>query len=92
MSRAPGVHAIDGAGEDAIAGYLADTPGFFERHAELVGRIRLAGPYGDRAVSLHERQTDVLRARIRGLEQRVAEMIRHGQENAAIADRLGVGA
>lgn len=31
---------------------------------------------------------EMLRDRIRGLEARIVEMIRHGQENVAIADRL----
>lgn len=31
---------------------------------------------------------EMLREKIRGLEQRIIEMIRHGQDNMAIADRL----
>jgi hypothetical protein len=39
-------------------------------------------------VSLQERQMEMLRERIKGLEMRMVEMIRHGQENLAIADRI----
>ena len=79
---------IDGITEDDIAGYLAATPGFFERHAELLASVQLTSPHGARAVSLQERQMEMLRERIKGLERKIMEMIRHGQDNMAIADRL----
>lgn len=74
--------------EDDIANYLANTPDFFERHAGLLAAVQLTSPHGQRAVSLQERQAEMLREKIRGLELKAAEMIRHGQENTAIADRL----
>ncbi len=79
---------IQGITEDDIADYLAQTPGFFERHAELLASVELANPHGTRAVSLQQRQMEMLRERIRGLERRIMDMIRHGQENAALMDRL----
>ena len=77
-----------GITEQDIADYLANTPGFFERHAELLSSIQLTSPHGQRAVSLQERQMEMLRDKHKGLEQRIVEMIRHGQENVAIADKL----
>lgn len=74
--------------EADIADFLARTPGFFERHAELLATIQLTSPHGNRAVSLQERQMQMLRERIKGLERKIMEMIRHGQDNVAIADRL----
>lgn len=74
--------------EDDIANYLANTPDFFERHAGVLAAVQLSSPHGQRAVSLQERQAEMLREKIKGLELRSAEMIRHGQENSAIADRL----
>ena len=85
MSNPTGVQGIT---EADIANYLANTPGFFERHAELLSSIQLSSPHGTRAVSLQERQMDLLREKHKGLEQKIMEMIRHGQENVAIADRL----
>jgi uncharacterized protein len=79
---------IQGITEQDIANYLANTPGFFERHAELLSTIQLTSPHGQRAVSLQERQMEMLRDKIKGLEGKIIEMIRHGQENVAIADRL----
>ena len=85
----PGANApLQGITEQDIAEYLVHTPGFFERHAELLGSIQLTSPHGQRAVSLQERQMEMLRERIKGLEMKIMEMIRHGQENVAIAERL----
>lgn len=77
-----------GITEQDIANFLIHNPGFFERHAELLSTIQLANPHGARAVSLQERQMQMLRDRIKGLEQRIVEMIRHGQENVTLTERL----
>ena len=79
---------IQGITEADIANYLAHTPGFFERHAELLGSVQLTSPHGQRAVSLQERQMEMLRDKIKGLELKIIEMIRHGQDNVSIADKL----
>ena len=79
---------VQGITETDIANYLANTPGFFERHAELLGSVQLTSPHGKRAVSLQERQMEMLRDKIRGLEGKIIEMIRYGQDNVSIADRL----
>ena len=93
MSNPPGTPPaatppLQGITEQDIAEYLIHTPGFFERHADLLGSIQLTSPHGHRAVSLQERQMEMLRERIKGLEMKIVEMIRHGQENVTIADRL----
>ena len=74
--------------EGDIANYLANTPGFFERQAELLASIQLSSPHGQRAVSLQERQMQMLREKIKLLERERMGMIRHSRENEAIADRL----
>jgi uncharacterized protein YigA (DUF484 family) len=74
--------------EGDIANYLANTPGFFERQAELLASIQLTSPHGQRAVSLQERQMEMLREKIKLLERERMAMIRHGRENEAIAERL----
>jgi uncharacterized protein YigA (DUF484 family) len=81
-------NAMNPITEDDIANYLANTPGFFERHAELLGAVQLSSPHGNRAVSLQERQAEMLREKIKVLEHRLMDMIRHGTENVIIADRL----
>ncbi|MBV8502892.1 MAG: DUF484 family protein [Paucibacter sp.] len=79
---------ISGITEQDIADYLVSTPGFFERHAGLLATIQLSHPHGHRTVSLQERQAEMLRDKIKGLESRIMDMIRNGQENIGIADRL----
>lgn len=74
--------------EDDIANYLANTPDFFERHASLLAAVQLTSPHGNRAVSLQERQAEMLREKIKALEHRIMDMVRHGNENMIIADRL----
>lgn len=74
--------------EDDIAQFLVNTPDFFERHADVLASVQLTSPHGQRAVSLQERQVEMLREKLRHLELKAADMIRHGQENVAIAHRL----
>ena len=74
--------------EDDIANFLANTPDFFERHAELLSTVQLSSGHGSRAVSLQERQAGMLREKIKGLETRMVEMIRHGHDNEAIAAKM----
>ena len=81
-------NALSPITEDDIAHYLANTPDFFERHAELLASVQLTSPHGKRAVSLQERQAEMLRDKIRGLELKAAGMIRYGQENTVTALRL----
>lgn len=74
--------------EDDIAHFLANTPGFFERHAGLLASVQLTSPHSHRAISLQERQAELLRRKIRDLELRAAGMLRLGHDNGAIAERL----
>ena len=74
--------------EDDIAQFLTNTPGFFERHAEVLASVQITSPHGQRAVSLQERQAEMLREKIKLLEHRIMDMIRHGNENMIISDRL----
>jgi uncharacterized protein YigA (DUF484 family) len=72
----------------AVAQYLTDHPHFFEEHANLLGDVRLSSPLTGRAVSLQERQMEVMRERYKALELRLAELNRNAQENQAIANRF----
>jgi len=78
--------------EDDIANYLGNNPEFFERHAELLAAVHLTSPHSHRAVSLQERQAEMLRDKIRMLEGRIMDMIRHGNDNLALLDKLLVWA
>ncbi len=71
-----------------VARYLAEHPEFFERHGELLASLTLPHPHGARAISLQERQVEVLRERHRLLEIRLADLLRIAEENDAIGDRV----
>jgi uncharacterized protein YigA (DUF484 family) len=73
---------------DDIARYLSEHPDFFDQHPELLAQLTVPHPQNGQAISLVERQSLLLRERIRGLEARIAELLRHGQENDVIADRM----
>lgn len=74
--------------EDDIAAYLLGNPDFFERHADVLATVQLTSPHSHRAISLQERQAEMLRARIRELELRGAQLVRHGQHNAQVLAQL----
>jgi uncharacterized protein YigA (DUF484 family) len=74
--------------EEDIANFLVNTPDFFERHAELLSAVRLTSPHSHRAVSLQERQAEMMREKIRVLELRMMDMMRHGTENEVLIERM----
>lgn len=74
--------------ENDIANWLVENPDFFDRYGAVLLGVKLADSTGGRAISLHERQLAVLRDNERALERRLSDLVRAGQENDAIADRL----
>jgi uncharacterized protein YigA (DUF484 family) len=74
--------------EQDIVAYLRSNPGFFERQADLLAEICLISPHSRRTVSLQERQAELLREKIRMLEGRLMDMIRHGGDNLALSDKM----
>ena len=67
--------------------YLADNPDFFHEHAALLAQMQLPSPLVGRAVSLQERQIEVLREKFRVLELRLAELVHVAHENDAIVNK-----
>jgi uncharacterized protein YigA (DUF484 family) len=74
--------------EDDIANFLVNTPDFFERHAELLSAVKLTSPHNHRSISLQERQAEMMREKIRALELRMMDMMRHGTENEVLIERM----
>ncbi|WP_261536445.1 DUF484 family protein [Burkholderia multivorans] len=72
-----------------VADYLLANPEFFARHAELLATIRLANPHGKAAISLQERQMEMLRDKNKHLERRLAELVRYGHENDSLSAKFG---
>jgi uncharacterized protein YigA (DUF484 family) len=71
-----------------VADYLLANPEFFAQHAELLATIRLANPHGKAAVSLQERQMEMLRDKNKHLERRLAELLRYGHENDSLSAKF----
>lgn len=74
--------------EDDIANYLVTTPDFFDRHAQLLAEIQLISPHSQRAVSLQERQAEMLREKIKAMESRIMDMVRHANDNSILNEKL----
>jgi uncharacterized protein YigA (DUF484 family) len=85
--EARGIAAVDSE-EESISGYLQRHPEFFERHQAVLARLKLPHARGGAAISLVERQIEVLREKVAGLEGKLAELVRVARANDAIAERL----
>ncbi len=74
--------------DEDVARFLKDHPEFLVAHPEVLATVTVPDPHGGRAISLHERQLEVLREKNRAMEGRLAQLIRIGQENEAINEKL----
>src|SRR6267378_164273 len=73
---------------EEIARFLRSHPQFFDQHPELLESILVPHPYGGRAIPLAERQAVALRDKVRLLEGKLGELIRFGEENDAISEKV----
>jgi uncharacterized protein YigA (DUF484 family) len=71
-----------------IANWLRSNPDFFIRQSILLADLKLTSPYSHRAISLQERQLEVLREKVRALELRTAELLHYGRDNDRILSSL----
>ena len=74
--------------EEDVAVFLRTHPQFFDQHPELLEAIRVPHPYGGRAIPLAERQMVSLSERTRALEAKLGELIRIGEDNDTIGERV----
>lgn len=72
----------------AVAQFLRSDPRFFERNLRLLDEIVLPDPHGGAVISLVERQQAALRERVRSLELKLAELVKFGEENDVISERV----
>lgn len=80
--------ATETVDEGAVALYLQQNNDFFERHPQLLARLRLQHPRNGATISLIERQVEVLREKYQTLEQKLAEFVRVARANNALADKI----
>jgi uncharacterized protein YigA (DUF484 family) len=78
----------DSVDEQAITQYLQQHPDLFDRHPQLLTRLRLQHPRNGTTISLIERQVDVLREKHGALEQQLAEFVRVARANDALAGKI----
>lgn len=74
--------------DEQVASHLRSHPDFFERHPSVLSELSVPHVQSGPAISLVERQTLVLRERIRSMELKLADLLRHGQENDAISNAM----
>ncbi|MBS0387655.1 MAG: DUF484 family protein [Proteobacteria bacterium] len=80
--------SADSIDEQAIGQYLQQHPDLFDRHPQLLTRLRLVHPRTGTTVSLIERQVEVLREKQAASEQKLAEFVRVARANDALADKI----
>lgn len=73
---------------DELARFLRDNPQFFDQHPDLLEKIHVPHPYGGRAIPLAERQTVALREKAKQLEGKLAELMKFGEDNDAISEKV----
>ncbi len=74
--------------DEAVAQYLENNPDFFERHSAVLEKLRLPHARGSAAVSLVERQVDVLRERHKTLERRLHELVEVARTNEELGEKV----
>jgi uncharacterized protein YigA (DUF484 family) len=74
--------------EDAVSRYLEQNPDYFERHPDILAALKLNHGTGERAVSLIERQVQVLRDQQTSLHRQLRELIGIARENDLLTARL----
>lgn len=73
--------------EAAVADYLERHPEFFERHSSVLGRLKLPHARGA-AVSLIERQIEVLRERHSSMEAKLGEFVGVARANDQLSEKI----
>ena len=82
--------ATSGAGlsPKSVAAYLRDNPDFFERHADLLLELSVPHDGGAGAVSLVERQIELLRRRNEEMRRTLDEYVANGRASDELAGKL----
>ena len=73
---------------EEVAAFFRTHPQFFDQHPELLESIYVPHPYGGRAIPLSERQILSLRDKVRLLEGKLGELLKFGEDNDAISEKV----
>jgi uncharacterized protein len=81
--------SADSTPDDApVAEYLRQNPDFFVRHDTLLAQLKLPHARSGAAVSLVERQVEVLREKNQSLESRLTELVSVARANEQLVDKI----
>lgn len=72
---------------DVVAEFLVEHPGFFDMHPEVAAKLRVPHSSGD-AVSLIEKQVEILRKQNSQLERKLVDLIEVARANEAAMERI----
>ena len=86
-TRAKPDYAEEDLTDEAVSGYLAAHPDFFERNPKLLAKLRIPHETGG-TVSLVERQVSMLRQKEVKLERQLRELIQVARDNDALAAKV----
>lgn len=71
-----------------VADFLGKHPDFFNQFPELLTTLNITHPHGTHAISITERQVLAMRDKVQLLEGKLAELIRFGEENDSILEKM----
>jgi uncharacterized protein YigA (DUF484 family) len=71
-----------------VAEYLSAHPDFFNQFPDLLTTLSITHPHGTHAISITERQMLSMRDKVHLLEGKLAELIRFGEENDSISEKM----
>ncbi len=74
--------------EEAVARYLEDNPDYFLRQGEVLANLKVPHPETGEAISLIQRQVQVLREQNQRLQQQIRELVAIARENDVLGERL----
>lgn len=80
-------HSQPDSREADVIQYLLETPYFFSRHPELLGQIEIPHQSGE-AVSLIERQVQVLRNQVKAYRENIDELVEVARDNETLHERM----
>ncbi|MDR1854333.1 MAG: DUF484 family protein [Azoarcus sp.] len=73
---------------DDVVKFLREHPAFLSEHSDLLAVLTVPQSRSGKVISLTERQVQVLRAKVRELEQKLADLIRFGEQNDEISEKV----
>lgn len=68
--------------------FLGQHPDFFNQYPDLLTTLSITHPHGTHAISITERQVLSMRDKVQLLEGKLTELIRFGEENDSISEKM----